>query len=98
MTHDHAFDFVLAQHVLRRADYAYFGMIGSKSKRVQFEQRLAASGIDPAQTARMRCPIGVEGIVDKAPETIAISVAAQILQVVDMYAAPAAGVPASPQT
>lgn len=98
MTHDHAFDFVLAQHVLRRADYAYFGMIGSKSKRVQFEQRLAASGIDPAQTARMRCPIGVEGIVNKAPETIAISVAAQILQVVDMHAAPAAGVPASPQT
>lgn len=97
MTHDHAFDFQLAQHILHRADYAYFGMIGSRSKRIQFDQRLAASGIDPAQTARMRCPIGVEGIVDKAPETIAISVAAQILQVVDQHATQAAGEPAAPQ-
>jgi xanthine dehydrogenase accessory factor len=31
----------------------------------------------------MVCPIGVPGIVDKAPETIAIAVAAQLLQVVD---------------
>ncbi len=99
MTHDHAFDFVLAQHILRRGDYAYFGMIGSRTKRLQFDQRLAASGIDPAQTARMRCPIGVEGILDKAPETIAISVAAQLLQVVDSHAAPARaeGAAASPQ-
>ncbi|KAF1051825.1 MAG: Adenine deaminase [Burkholderia gladioli] len=102
MTHDHAFDFQLAQHILRRADYAYFGMIGSRSKRIQFDQRLAASGIDPAQTARMCCPIGVEGIVDKAPETITISVAAQILQVVDQHAmqadAPAADTPTAPNS
>ncbi|EGC98474.1 xanthine dehydrogenase accessory protein XdhC, partial [Burkholderia sp. TJI49] len=29
MTHDHALDFVLAERILRRGDYAYFGMIGS---------------------------------------------------------------------
>ncbi|EGC98471.1 xanthine dehydrogenase accessory protein XdhC, partial [Burkholderia sp. TJI49] len=51
-----------------------------------FDHRLAAIGIDPAQVARMRCPIGVEGIVDKAPEVIAISVAAQLLQAVEANA------------
>ncbi|MCO2636895.1 xanthine dehydrogenase accessory protein XdhC, partial [Pseudomonas aeruginosa] len=65
---------------------AYFGMMGSHAKRVQFDHRLAAIGIDPVQVARMRCPIGVEGIVDKAPEVIAISVAAQLLQAVEANA------------
>ncbi|AOI69790.1 xanthine dehydrogenase accessory protein XdhC [Burkholderia ubonensis] len=86
MTHDHARDFALAERILRRGDYAYFGMIGSHTKRVQFDHRLAAIGVDPAQIARMRCPIGVEGIVDKAPEVIAISVAAQLLQAVEAHA------------
>ena len=53
----------------------------------QYLGSLAAIGIDPAQLARMHCPIGVEGIVDKAPEVIAIAVAAQLLQAVDADAA-----------
>ncbi|RKP59231.1 xanthine dehydrogenase accessory protein XdhC [Pararobbsia silviterrae] len=87
MTHSHALDQTLCERILRRADYAYFGLIGSHTKRKQFEHRLAARGIDPHQIARMVCPIGVAGIVDKAPEVIAISVAAQLLQVVDMRVA-----------
>lgn len=83
MTHDHARDLVLAERILRRGDYAFFGMIGSHTKRKQFEHQLAARGIDPMQIARMKCPIGVDGIVDKAPEVIAISAAAQLLQAVE---------------
>ncbi len=83
MTHSHTLDQTLAERILRRADYAYFGLIGSHTKRKQFEHRLAARGIDPRQLARMVCPIGVPGIVDKSPETIAIAVAAQLLQTVD---------------
>jgi xanthine dehydrogenase accessory factor len=83
MTHSHPLDQSLAERILRRGDYAYFGLIGSHTKRKQFEHRLAARGIDPHQLARMVCPIGVPGIADKAPETIAIAVAAQLLQVVD---------------
>jgi xanthine dehydrogenase accessory factor len=84
MTHSHALDQLLCERILRRGDYAYFGLIGSHTKRKQFEHRLAARGIDPQQIARMVCPIGVPGIVDKAPEVIAISVAAQLLQVIDL--------------
>ena len=83
MTHDHARDLALAERILRRDDFVFFGMIGSRAKRRQFDQRLAASGIEPTHIARMVCPIGVEGIDDKAPEVIAIAAAAQLLQTVE---------------
>ncbi|SDE00953.1 xanthine dehydrogenase accessory protein XdhC [Paraburkholderia lycopersici] len=83
MTHDHSRDLDLAERILRRGDFAFFGMIGSHTKRKQFEHRLAARGIDPMQIARMHCPLGVEGIVDKSPEVIAISAAAQLLQAIE---------------
>ena len=86
-THDHTRDLDLAERILRRGDYLFFGMIGSHTKRRQFEHRLAARGIDPLQIARMHCPLGVDGIVDKAPEVIAISAAAQLLQAIDAHAA-----------
>ena len=86
MTHDHSRDLLLAERILRRADYAFFGMIGSHTKRKQFEQRLAAHGIDPLQIARMKCPLGIEGITDKSPEAIAISAAAQWLQAIEAFA------------
>ncbi|RQH09755.1 xanthine dehydrogenase accessory protein XdhC [Paraburkholderia dinghuensis] len=87
MTHDHSRDLELAERILRRGDYVFFGMIGSHTKRKQFEHRLAARGIDPAQIARMKCPLGVEGIADKSPEAIAISAAAQLLQTIEAHAA-----------
>ncbi|MCA7971539.1 xanthine dehydrogenase accessory protein XdhC [Burkholderia sp. AU39826] len=80
MTHNHALDFSLAARIMRRRDYAYFGMIGSRTKRVRFERRLAARGVDPARLVEMVCPIGVAGIVDKAPGAIAVAVCAELLQ------------------
>jgi xanthine dehydrogenase accessory factor len=87
MTHSHALDQALAERILLRGDSAYFGLIGSRTKRRQFEHRLTARGIDTARLARMICPIGVPGITGKAPETIAIAVAAQLLQTVEARAA-----------
>ncbi len=87
MTHNHALDLELAERILRRGDFAFFGMIGSHTKKKLFESRLAARGIDPVRIERMICPIGVPGIVDKAPEMIAVSVAAQLLQKVEERAA-----------
>ncbi|WP_206951595.1 xanthine dehydrogenase accessory protein XdhC [Trinickia acidisoli] len=95
MTHNHARDLVLAERILRRDDFVFFGMIGSRTKRRQFEHRLAAHGIDPARIARMVCPIGIEGIVDKTPEVIALSAAAQLLQAVESARAAPTAVPDS---
>ena len=83
MTHDHALDQKLCEQILRRDDFAYFGLIGSRAKRRNFETRMARRGVDPARFADMTCPIGVGGINGKQPAQIAISVAAQILQVYD---------------
>ena len=80
MTHSHALDQTLAERILLRADFAHFGLIGSQSKRRQFVRRLLDRGISPAQLARMTCPIGAAGIAGKEPATIAIAIAAEILQ------------------
>jgi len=81
MTHNHALDLALAAHIMRRCDFAYFGMIGSKTKRVKFERRLIERGVAPERLRQMICPIGVPGIVDKAPASIAVAVCAQLMQV-----------------
>ncbi|WP_228933808.1 xanthine dehydrogenase accessory protein XdhC [Paraburkholderia saeva] len=90
MTHNHALDFSLAARIMRRRDFAYFGMIGSKTKRVKFERRLIERGVDPERLIEMTCPIGVPGIVDKAPPSIAIAVAAELFKVRSREAAMAA--------
>ena len=80
MTHDHALDERLSEQILRRGDYAHFGLIGSLSKRRQFERRLEARGIAAELLATMTCPIGNRGISGKEPGVIAVAVAAELLQ------------------
>jgi xanthine dehydrogenase accessory factor len=84
MTHDHSLDQRLCEQILKRDDFAYFGLIGSLSKRRNFETRMRRRGIDAAKFARISCPIGIGGIASKQPAQIAISVAAEILQVYDL--------------
>jgi xanthine dehydrogenase accessory factor len=91
MTHSHALDEQLSERILRRADFAYFGLIGSASKRRQFEHRLMAKGIAAERLAAMVCPIGIGGIAGKEPGVIAVAVAAELLQ---RRAASRAGAPA----
>ena len=81
MTHSHALDQRLCEAILHRADRGWFGLIGSRTKRMQFEHRLRDRGIGAADLATMTCPIGVPGISGKAPAVIAASVCVQLLQV-----------------
>jgi len=78
MTHSHALDQAICEGVLRRDDLAWCGLIGSMTKRRQFEKRLLARGLAPSALAKLNCPIGIDGICGKHPAQIAISVAAQI--------------------
>jgi xanthine dehydrogenase accessory factor len=80
MTHSHQLDQEICERIFAREDFAYFGLIGSLSKRRQFERRLAARGIPAARFADMRCPIGSASLSSKEPMAIAISVAAELLQ------------------
>jgi xanthine dehydrogenase accessory factor len=80
MTHNHALDFELSERIMRRRDFAWFGLIGSQTKRVKFERRLIERGVAAERMSEMTCPIGVTGVVDKAPSSIAVAVAAQLMQ------------------
>jgi xanthine dehydrogenase accessory factor len=80
LTHSHDLDLRITEAILRRGDFAYLGLIGSKTKRARFVHRFEQRGIDPAALARLTCPIGLPGIAGKEPEVIAVAVVAQLLQ------------------
>ncbi|OON64253.1 xanthine dehydrogenase accessory protein XdhC [Massilia sp. KIM] len=88
MTHSHALDLRLAHAILSRPAGDWFGLIGSETKRRQFEHRLRERGILEARLADMVCPIGLPGIAGKAPAVIAASCAAQLLTVWEAAAHP----------
>ncbi|NML62621.1 xanthine dehydrogenase accessory protein XdhC [Massilia sp. RP-1-19] len=81
MTHSHALDQRLTEAIMARKGVGWFGLIGSHTKRKQFEHRLRDKGVDPARIEAMVCPIGLPGITNKAPAVIAASVCAQLLGV-----------------
>jgi xanthine dehydrogenase accessory factor len=80
MTHSHPLDLELCECILKRGDFAYLGLIGSRTKRERFEKRLLQKGLGKEILKRLTCPIGIPGIPDKDPGAIAVAVAAQILQ------------------
>jgi xanthine dehydrogenase accessory factor len=87
MTHSHALDQRVAEAILKRPSPDWFGLIGSNTKRKQFEHRLRERGIPDARLDAMVCPIGVPGIEGKQPAVIAVAVAAQLLMVWEAQAA-----------
>jgi len=81
LTHRHDLDLRISEAILRRGDFGFFGLIGSKTKRQRFIHRFEQRGIADELIARMSCPIGVPGVIGKEPEVIAASVVAQLLAV-----------------
>ncbi|WP_236232780.1 xanthine dehydrogenase accessory protein XdhC [Pseudomonas tohonis] len=79
MTHNHQLDLELTAAILKRNDFAYYGLIGSKTKRVKFEHRLRDRGFAPETVQRMRCPMGIAEVKGKLPAEIAISIAGEII-------------------
>lgn len=83
MSFSHAEDLdIVAACLLRQrehGDLPFVGLIGSRTKWATFRHRLEARGFSAQELAHVTCPIGLPGIVGKAPEVIAASVAAQLL-------------------
>lgn len=78
LTYSHALDLELCHRILRRGSRA-LGLIGSATKAVRFQSRLAALGHSPARVGQICCPIGDPGL-GKEPQAIAIGVAMQLLK------------------
>ncbi|MFQ8430018.1 xanthine dehydrogenase accessory protein XdhC [Amaricoccus sp. W119] len=77
-THDHGLDFLITAAALQRADAAYVGLIGSKSKRAKFS-KWCREVCDGLRIGGLTCPIGAAGTADKRPAVIAAFVAAELM-------------------
>lgn len=82
MTHDHAEDAALCDMALRSGQLGTVGVIGSRAKWRRFEKRLREEGHSPEALGRITSPIGIPELVGKEPATIAVSVAAELLQTI----------------
>lgn len=87
MTMGHATDLPVLEAIFRAGlEPAYLGVIGSRAKREVLRKELEAAGVPAAAIARLRCPIGLP-VGGNQPGEIAVSVAAEILQIRDEAAA-----------
>jgi xanthine dehydrogenase accessory factor len=84
MSFSHAEDLDIVAACLKRqqarGDLPFIGLIGSKTKWATFRHRLEERGVSKQELGQVTCPIGLAGIKGKQPEVIAVSVAAQLLQ------------------
>lgn len=78
-TYSHQRDYEITSAVLKRGDFRYCGLIGSKTKRVRFEKYFIKTDGTEKQLKKLTCPIGLSRITGKAPDIIAIAVAAELL-------------------
>jgi len=77
MTQGHRSDKPVLERILKTRQFPYLGVIGSASKAAVLRRELRESGVAEAS---FRCPIGLP-LGKNSPEEIAISVAAEMLQV-----------------
>jgi xanthine dehydrogenase accessory factor len=80
MTHDHAEDLALLDAALRSPHLGPVGLIGSSAKWARFRRTLLADGHDADAVDGIVTPIGLLSLGGKDPATIAVSVAAALLQ------------------
>ena len=73
-------DLAICLALLSRPRFGFLGLIGSATKRARFIKRLLENGIEDDVLLRLTCPIGLGALHGKEPTTIAVSVAAQLLE------------------
>jgi xanthine dehydrogenase accessory factor len=83
MTMGHSYDVPILEEIARHAPEApYIGVIGSEIKGIKIKKELADLGVSQAFIEKLRVPIGLP-IGSNHPQEIAISIAAELLQVRD---------------
>ena len=80
MTHSHQIDLSICSLLLKKKDYQFIGLIGSKTKKARFSKKLKELGYKEDQINNIECPIGINEITGKEPDVIAISIIARLLQ------------------
>ena len=79
MTHSHAIDHEIVKSLAKKP-LKYKGVIASKSKWESFKKKYRELGMSENEISRIKSPIGIAN-TGKAPHEIAISIAAEILEI-----------------
>ncbi|KNZ43427.1 XdhC family protein [Acetobacterium bakii] len=79
VTRGHSGDYDVLKQALSQKS-AYIGMIGSRKKKATIYKQLLADGFSETDLEKVHAPIGLR-IAAETPEEIAISIAAEIIQV-----------------
>ena len=80
LTHSHQLDLSICDSILKKNDFTFIGLIGSKTKKIRFTKRLIEIGHDKNLIDKIECPIGIQSIEGKEPDVIAISIIARLLE------------------
>jgi xanthine dehydrogenase accessory factor len=83
MTHNHQLDFALVETSLKRVELDFVGMIGSDTKARRFRTRLEHKNYQPEVIQRLVSPVGLLTIPGKRPIEVAVSMAAQLIQLLE---------------
>ena len=81
MTREHSHDVECLRRILEKP-FAYAGMMGSRSRTENIRRQMLEEGYDPRAVERVRMPIGLP-IGSRTPEEIAVSVAAELVSVLN---------------
>jgi len=81
MTHSHSLDLDICRAVLQSERAAYLGLIASKTKKSKFLNRLGKDGVPESALNVFHCPVGLGDWSSKQPSVIAISIAAELVDV-----------------
>lgn len=89
ITMGHRTDRPILEAILKRDEPppVYLGVIGSRAKRKVLVRELIAAGVQPDRAEAFRCPIGLP-LGSNQPGEIAVSVAAEMIQVRDALRGP----------
>lgn len=88
MTQGHATDVPILEAIFQKVpEPRYIGVIGSETKGLVIRKELRERGIPESSLKHLRCPIGLP-LGNNQPAEIAISVAAEVLQVRDEASLP----------
>ena len=80
LTHSHDYDFKIINEILNLNTFQFIGLIGSKTKRKRFSNRLVKLGHNQYLINKIECPVGLKNIASKKPGEIAISIIARLLE------------------
>ncbi|NQU56639.1 MAG: xanthine dehydrogenase accessory protein XdhC [Rhodospirillales bacterium] len=84
MTHSHTLDLDICRVVLEAGRASYLGLIASKTKKSKFLNRLTKDGVPESALNVFHCPVGLGNWSGKQPSVIAISIAAELVDVLEV--------------